>query len=78
MAHRTTLRLAAILALAVLTTLSAAAPVGAANAKPIHRSLQELVRAQGTLCVPDGAGGCFLFNPPVANYIFLRLRRQSG
>lgn len=70
MAHRTTLRLAAIVALAVLTTLSAAAPVGAASAKPIHRSLQELVRAQGTLCVPDGAGGCLLFNPPVANYIF--------
>ena len=70
MAHRTTLRLAAIVALAVLASLSAAAPVAAASPKPIHRSIQELVRAQGTLCVPDGSGGCFLFSPPVENYIF--------
>jgi hypothetical protein len=36
----------------------------------IHRSIQDLVAAQGTFCFPDGSGGCFLADPPVKNYIF--------
>jgi hypothetical protein len=34
-----------------------------------HRPISEFVQAQGTFCVDDGAGGCAIFVPPVANFI---------
>jgi len=37
------------------------------NAAP--RPIEEFLAAQGTYCIDDGAGGCFLFVPPAPNYI---------
>jgi hypothetical protein len=34
----------------------------------VTRPIMEFVDAQGTFCIDDGAGGCFLFVPPVANF----------
>jgi hypothetical protein len=42
-----------------------AASTGAATIRPIS----DFVSTQGTYCIDDGMGGCFLFVPPVANYI---------
>jgi len=33
------------------------------------RPIKDFVDAQGTFCIDDGSGGCFLFVPPVANFI---------
>jgi hypothetical protein len=33
-----------------------------------QRSIADFVAAQGTYCLDDGAGGCVLFVPPVANF----------
>lgn len=35
----------------------------------VARSFEEFIAAQGTYCLPDGAGGCFLYNDPVPNYL---------
>lgn len=35
----------------------------------VQRPIEEFVDAQGTFCLPDGMGGCFLFVSPVENYI---------
>ncbi len=32
------------------------------------RPIEEFVNAQGTFCLDDGMGGCFLFVPPVENF----------
>ena len=42
-------------------------PRGVADAAA--RPIQEFVDAQGTFCVDDGMGGCFLFVPPIENFI---------
>ncbi len=34
-----------------------------------QRSIEDFVNAQGTFCIDDGSGGCYLFVPPVANFI---------
>jgi hypothetical protein len=39
--------------------------VAAAGQRPI----EDFVSAQGTYCLDDGMGGCFLFVPPVANFL---------
>jgi hypothetical protein len=39
------------------------------SAQTVHRSIDEFVAAQGTFCIDDGAGGCVLFVPPVANFV---------
>jgi hypothetical protein len=70
MTRRTTLRRALVVALTLTACLSVVAPASAGTAKTTHRSIQEVVRAQGTYCFPDGSGGCVLFDPPVPNYIF--------
>lgn len=41
----------------------------AANAPAAHRSIEEFVAVQGTFCFDDGAGGCFLFEPPLPNFL---------
>jgi len=33
------------------------------------RPIEDFVSAQGTFCIDDGSGGCFLFVPPVANFV---------
>jgi hypothetical protein len=40
-----------------------------AQASATTRPIEDFVSAQGTFCIPDGSGGCFLFVPPVANFI---------
>jgi hypothetical protein len=40
-----------------------------ARAGTTHRPIAEFVDAQGTFCVDDGAGGCVIFVPPVANFV---------
>ncbi len=55
-----TLGLFVLLALAVFL---------AAPAQAAQRPIQEFVAAQGTYCLDDGAGGCALFVPPVANFV---------
>ena len=34
-----------------------------------ERPIEDFVDAQGTFCIDDGSGGCFLFVPPVANFL---------
>jgi hypothetical protein len=34
-----------------------------------QRPISDWVAAQGTYCVDDGMGGCFLFVPPLANFL---------
>lgn len=72
MTRGTTLRRAIVVALTVTACLSAVMPASAGTSKTVHRSIQELVRAQGTFCFADGSGGCTLFDPPVPNYIFFQ------
>lgn len=33
------------------------------------RPISDFVEKQGTFCIPDGGGGCFLFVPPLDNFI---------
>lgn len=47
--------------LAVWTTMA----VAATNIRPID----DFVDEQGTFCIPDGFDGCFLFVPPIANFL---------
>lgn len=42
---------------------------GLAAMKAVQRPIEEFVAAQGTFCFPDGMGGCYLFVPPVENYL---------
>jgi len=63
-----------VVAVTMAAGLSAISPASAAGPDTkTHRSIQELVRAQGSYCFPDGSGGCFLFFPPVKNYIFFEV-----
>jgi hypothetical protein len=55
---------------AVIAALSAVLPASAEGDRGIHRSIQQLVKAQGTYCFVDPGGGCTLYDPPVANYIY--------
>ncbi len=57
---RRLLGLAALLALAAVT---------AAPAQAAQRSIEEFIAAQGTYCIDDGSGGCFVIVPPVPNFI---------
>jgi hypothetical protein len=38
------------------------------SASAASRPIEDFVAAQGTYCFDDGAGGCVLFVPPVANF----------
>lgn len=33
-----------------------------------RRPIEDFIVSQGTYCIPDGTGGCFLFVPPVENF----------
>lgn len=33
------------------------------------RPISDFVSTQGTFCIDDGMGGCFLFVPPIANFV---------
>jgi len=37
--------------------------------KAVQRPIQDFVDAQGTFCLDDGMGGCFLFVPPLDNFL---------
>lgn len=43
--------------------------VASGSAAAVHRPIQEFVDAQGTYCIDDGAGGCFIFEPPLPNFL---------
>lgn len=55
--------IAVVLGLMVLTTFTSAQ--GRATIRPIG----DFVDQQGTYCIDDGMGGCFLFVPPIENFI---------
>jgi len=42
-------------------------PVQAGNA--IQRPIEDFVEAQGTYCLDDGSAACFLFVPPIQNFL---------
>lgn len=44
------------------------ASVNAATAST-HRPIAEFVAAQGTYCIDDGAGGCYIFEAPLPNFL---------
>jgi hypothetical protein len=52
-----------------IVALGVCAVSAPAFAQTTHRPIAEFVAAQGTFCVPDGAGGCVVFVPPVANFV---------
>jgi hypothetical protein len=35
----------------------------------VQRPIEDFVEAQGTFCLDDGMGGCFLFVPPLENFL---------
>jgi hypothetical protein len=41
----------------------------AGGSKAVQRPVEEFVAAQGTFCIDDGMGGCFLFVPPLDNFL---------
>ena len=43
-------------------------PTIAYSQPTVTRPISDFVSAQGTFCLPDGGGGCFLFVPPVPNF----------
>jgi hypothetical protein len=45
------------------------ATVAPAQNRTRQRPIEDFVNAQGTFCLDDGMGGCFLFVPPAANFI---------
>jgi hypothetical protein len=40
-----------------------------ADAQTVRRDLNQWLAAQGTFCVPNGSGGCFLFFSPLPNML---------
>ncbi len=53
-----------------LVSLVLAYPLAAGDpASATQRPIEDFLDAQGTLCLPDGDGGCFLFVPPVENFL---------
>jgi hypothetical protein len=56
--------LVSILAVFGVTTIGVS-NVFSANTRPIS----DFIEQQGTYCINDGSGGCFLFVPPVENFI---------
>jgi hypothetical protein len=54
--------------LSVIVVLAVFVPIGAAQAATSPRPISDFVSQQGTYCISDGSGGCFLFVPPVPNY----------
>ncbi len=40
-----------------------------AIAQTTKRPISDFISTQGTFCLPDGHGGCTLFQPPVPNYL---------
>src|SRR5262249_24275824 len=41
----------------------------AALTQTTQRPISDFLETQGTFCVDDGAGGCVIFVPPVANFV---------
>jgi hypothetical protein len=59
-----------LLVVSVLLLLTiAVAGEGVVVAAAGQRPIEDFVNAQGTYCIDDGGGGCYLFVPPVANFI---------
>src|SRR5262245_41389290 len=44
-------------------------PVYASQSAASTRPISEFVSQQGTFCFDDGMGGCFLFVPPIPNFV---------
>jgi hypothetical protein len=59
--RRITFFAATFSALAALTT--------AASGQETTRPIEDFVDTQGTFCFDDGDGGCFLFVPPIENFL---------
>jgi hypothetical protein len=38
-------------------------------AQTTQRPISDFLETQGTFCIPNGSGGCFLFVPPVPNFV---------
>ena len=49
--------------------LFVSATVVLAQGRAVQRPIEDFVDAQGTYCIDDGAGGCWLFVPTVKNFI---------
>lgn len=43
--------------------------IDSVSAASKRRPIQEFVDAQGTYCIDDGAGGCFIFEEPLPNFL---------
>jgi hypothetical protein len=54
---------------ALFFTFALALAPATGSAQTVQRPIDEFVAAQGTFCVDDGAGGCVIFVPPVANFV---------
>jgi len=69
--HRRTsqLHIAGIAIAALVVSIVPAMTIQAADAAAsTTRPISDFVDAQGTFCIDDGNGGCFLFLPPIPNY----------
>lgn len=61
--HRKMMLIAIIIGFIALITIPQA------QAKATQRPIKDFIDQQGTFCIDDGMGGCFLFVPPIANFI---------
>ena len=56
-----------LIALAAFFTFVVLAPT--AHGQETTRPIEDFVDTQGTFCIDDGMGGCFLFVPPIENFL---------
>jgi hypothetical protein len=55
--------------IALATVLSFVLLVPLTFGQTTRRPISDFVQTQGTLCIDNGSGGCFLFVPPVPNFV---------
>ncbi len=55
--------------LVVFVIFLAMAPIAVQAEATTLRPIEDFVSQQGTFCIEDGTGGCYLFVPPAPNYV---------
>ena len=64
---RMTRRMKSLLVLSALAAFAFTGPV-LAQTSAVQRPIGDFLSTQGTFCIDDGMGGCFLFVPPIPNF----------
>lgn len=59
-----------LISISLVLGLITLVPLAQANSAT-QRPIEDFVSTQGTFCIDDGMGGCFLFVPPIENFFGL-------